>query len=67
MKPNILFIVIDGFRADKFYGENKTSKTPNIDSLIKGGIYFNQAISSADVIVTSLVSLFTSLYSFQNE
>ena len=32
---NILFIIIDSLRADKFHGDEKTSKTPNIDKLIK--------------------------------
>ena len=35
MKSNILFLVIDSFRSDKCYNKNKTSVTPNIDSLIK--------------------------------
>jgi len=34
-----VFFLIDGLRADQCYGENKSSKTPNIDSLIKKGIY----------------------------
>jgi predicted AlkP superfamily pyrophosphatase or phosphodiesterase len=34
-KPNIFFLLIDSFRVDKFYGKNKTSITPNLDSLIK--------------------------------
>ena len=58
MKPNILFITIDSFRADKCYGEGKTSKTPNIDSLIENGIYFSQAICAADQTGASLASLF---------
>ena len=33
--PNIIFFLIDGLRADQIYGENKTSVTPNIDSLRK--------------------------------
>ena len=46
MKPNILFLVLDGLRADRCYGEKKSSITPNIDKLIQNGIYFNQTISS---------------------
>ena len=34
MKPNILFLVIDSFRADKFLGKSKTSLTPNLDNLL---------------------------------
>lgn len=64
MKPNILFLVFDSFRADKFYGKDKTSKTPNIDSLIKSGTYFTQAIPSADGTTISLNSIFTGFYPF---
>lgn len=57
--PNILFITIDALRADKCYGTNKTSKTPNLDSLIDKGIYFSQAICTADQTGNSLLSMFT--------
>ena len=62
MKPNILFFLIDGLRADKCYGNKKTSVTPHIDSLIQNGVYFNQTICSAPVTPTALSSLFTGLY-----
>ena len=44
-KPNIFFLLIDSFRSDKFYGNAKTSITPNLDSLIKDGVYFTQTIN----------------------
>ena len=62
MKPNILFLLIDGLRADKCHGNKKTSVTPHIDSLIENGVYFNQTICAAPVTWTSLSSLFTGLY-----
>ena len=62
MKPNILFLLIDGLRQDKCHGNKKTSVTPHIDSLIQNGVYFNQAICSAPVTFTSLSSLFTGLH-----
>ena len=62
MKPNILFLLIDGLRADKCHGNKKTSVTPCIDSLIENNVYFNQAICSGPVTATSLSSLFTGLY-----
>jgi len=65
LKPNILFILLDGVRADKFYGEKKTSITPTIDSLIKKGTYFSQAISTAPSTAPSIASLTTSLYPFE--
>ena len=62
MKPNILFLLIDGLRSDKCHGDKKTSVTPHIDSLIENGVYFNQTISAAPVTWASLSSLFTGLY-----
>lgn len=66
MKPNILFIVIDSLHPAKFYGDEKTSITPNIDSLIKQGTYFSQTISSAPSTLPALCSVFTSLYPFES-
>ena len=65
MKPNILFFLLDSVRADKFYGDNKTSITPNLDALIKKGTYFTQAISSTDATILSLSSFFNSSYPFR--
>ncbi|MDC0186958.1 sulfatase-like hydrolase/transferase [Candidatus Nitrosopelagicus sp.] len=65
MKPNILFLVLDGFRADLCVGKNKTSITPNIDKLVKNGIYFEQAISSGMSSTPSVSSILTSLYPFE--
>jgi arylsulfatase A-like enzyme len=62
MKPNILFLTIDSLRADKCYGKNKSSKTPNLGSLINQGIYFNQAISTSDQTGTSIASIYTGLF-----
>ena len=53
MKPNVFLLTIDSLRADKVFGNTKTSLTPNIDNLIKNGIYFTQTISSADGTGTS--------------
>lgn len=65
MKPNILFIVLDGLRSDKFHGSNKTSITPYLDNLIKNGTYFEQCVSSAPCTVPSVASTITSLYPFE--
>ena len=65
-RPNVLFIGIDSFRGDKCFGKNKSSKTPNIDKLIKNGVYFEQAISVSDGSYTCMGAVFTSLYPFQS-
>ena len=63
MNPNILFIVVDSLRADKFYGDQKTSVTPNIDKLIKKGAYFSESFSSSDVTGICLGNIFTGMFS----
>jgi arylsulfatase A-like enzyme len=65
LKPNILILIIDGFRGDKCFGQNKTSLTPNLDSLISDGVYFNQAISSSDGTRTCVGSILTADYPFR--
>jgi arylsulfatase A-like enzyme len=65
MKNNIFLIVLDSARVDKFTGKNKTSITPNIDKLIKKGVYFEQTISSADSTLLAITSLFTGRLSFK--
>ena len=65
MKPNILFVVVDSLRADKFHGDSKTSITPNFDSLIKNGVYFSQAISSVASTAASIGSMFTGMFPFK--
>jgi len=56
---------MDSFKAEKFYGNQKNSITPNIDSLIQNGCYFTQAISSADGTILSWSSIFTGKYPFK--
>ena len=65
LHPNIIFLVIDSFRADKFSGTQKSSKTPTIDKLVEDGTYFSHAVSSADGTILSLNTLFTGLFSHE--
>ena len=62
MKPNILFLVVDSFRADRFYGKEKSSFTPTLDKLRDNGVYFCQNISSADGTILSLNSIFNGVF-----
>ena len=66
MNPNLLILVIDSFRSDKFYGPQKTSLTPNIDKLLERGVYFSQTISSAPASIPAVSSIFTGIYPFQS-
>lgn len=64
MNQNILFIVIDSCRSDKFFQNIKEEKTPNIDLLFNKGIYFSNAISSSDYTGPCIQSIFSSRYPF---
>ena len=61
-KANVIFLLIDGLRLDKFSGKNRACHTPNIDMLVTKSVFFNSAISSADGTFTSMGSIFTSQY-----
>jgi arylsulfatase A-like enzyme len=62
LKPNILFLVLDSFRSDRFFGEEKSSFTPTLDKLRDNGVYFSQNISSADGTILSLNTIFNGLF-----
>ena len=61
-KPNILFLIVDSFRADKFFGKDRTCKTPNIDNLVKNGAYFQQSISASDATILNWAAIFSGLF-----
>jgi len=48
-----------------FFGKDKTSYTPNLDSFIKNGSYFDQAISCGTGTILSWSGLFTGLHPFK--
>ena len=62
MNTNILFLVIDGLRSDKCFGPNKTSLTPNLDSIIEKGIIFPNSICPGFSTIPSMSSIFTSMF-----
>ena len=66
MKKNILFLLIDSLRQDQCYGDKKTSITPNLDLLIRDGMFFSQAISPSSITIPSLSSIFSGLYPFES-
>ena len=64
-KPNIIFLVIDGLREDRFFGKNKTANTPTIDGLIQNSSYFSQTVSPADGTTLSLNGIFNGVYPYK--
>lgn len=66
MKPNILFFVIDSLRADRVYGQKKVSQIPNIESLIKNGVYFSNAITTNQYTAQVMQSIFSARFPLRN-
>ena len=67
MQQNILLIVVDSLRYDKFFGPSKTAQTPNIDKLIDNGFIFTNTISSTDSTYSSLGSLFSGKHPYNHQ
>ena len=65
MRPNILFILVDGLRADQCFGNDKKSHTPFLDSLLTKGPYFKNTYASADGTMISLNCTFNSKFQFE--
>ena len=65
IKPNILFLLLDSFRADKISGPDKNSLTPNFDYIKKNGVFFDHAISSSDASILSYAGLFSGKHPFK--
>ena len=57
LKPNIIFLVIDSFRADLC--GTKVVSSPQIDSLIEQGIFLDHTITSSDYTIPCIQSIFT--------
>ena len=62
MKPNIIFLLIDGGRADKILNVQKNTKIPNINHLVNRGISFTNCFTSVDGTTMSLNCIFNSLH-----
>ncbi len=61
-RKNVILITLDGLRVDHLSCYGYTRETsPNIDSLAKNGILFEQVITSGCSTKAALTSLFTSL------
>ncbi|MCM5661812.1 sulfatase family protein [Galbibacter mesophilus] len=65
--PNVIILYVDdlGYADVGVYGA-KGVKTPNIDSMARGGIRFTDAHSSAATCTPSRYSLLTGNYAFRN-
>ena len=62
-RPNVILIVMDTVRADhlSLYGYHRDT-TPNLKKLAADSALYPQALSAADITLTSHASIFTGLY-----
>ncbi len=66
-KPNILLIVADQMRGDCLgVAGHRVVKTPNIDALASGGVYFSRHYAQALPCSPSRACLYTGLYTMNN-
>lgn len=63
-RPNILFLLIDCLRADMCFGPDRPVETPLIDSLVKTGTAFTQAISVSTSTLPTVSTMLTGVYPF---
>jgi arylsulfatase A-like enzyme len=61
--PNILLIVADCARSDKWMGNNRTTFTPNFDHICREGVSFPTTIAEKCLTTPSFVNILTGLYS----
>lgn len=62
-RPNIIFILTDDQRWDAMgYAGNEIIQTPNMDTLAKQGIYFQNAFCTTPISAASRASILTGMY-----
>ncbi len=62
-RPNILLIVVDCGRSDKWLGPGRSTQTPNVDRLGEQGVSFPTTITEKSCTTPSFATLLTGLYS----
>jgi len=65
MRPNILFIMADQFRADALGSIGGYARTPNLDNLAAKGWLFTNTFANSVECIPSRISLATGLYPHQ--
>lgn len=62
-QPNILLVVTDCARSDRWLGSGRSTRTPNLDRLAAAGVSFPTTITEKACTTPSFATLLTGLYS----
>jgi len=65
--PNVLILMMDTVRADRFLPHRAQSLTPNFDRLAAAGVRFDNAWSTTSWSLPSQISILTGLYPHEHE
>lgn len=65
-RPNVLLIVIDCARADRWLGPARPCPTPTMDALARSGASFSTAVAETSCTPPCFAGLFTGAYSFRH-
>lgn len=67
LRPNFLFILSDDQRPDTIHAlGNRVIRTPNLDTLVNGGVAFTRATAAYPICNASRAEILTGVCSFRN-
>jgi arylsulfatase A-like enzyme len=65
-RPNILMVVLDCARSDRWLGPDKTARTPTLDRLAAEGVCLSTTIVETAATTPAFAGLLTGTYSFRH-
>ncbi len=65
-RPNVLLVVLDCARSDRWVGDRRTSQTPVMDRLVSEGVSLPTTIVERSCTTPAFASLMTGTYSYQH-
>lgn len=64
MRPNVLLVMVDAFRADRVWGGERPCVTPFLDDLVTRSTIFTKAFAPASMTTCCTATLLTGTYPF---
>lgn len=64
MRPNVLLVMVDAFRADRVWGGERPCVTPFLDELVTRSTIFTKAFAPASMTTCCTATLLTGTYPF---